>query len=81
MLGVLFLSAESMSGVTKSFWLTILGVWTVGGLSLNWECTQPAWLLFGLLAAHSACLKRDGVTPTERTQKRNYYVEGAEVWS
>lgn len=81
MLGVLFLSAESLSGVTKSFWLTILGVWTVGGLSLNWECTQTAWLLFGLLAAHSACLKRDGVTSEEQTQKRNYYVEGAEVWS
>ena len=82
LLGVLFLSAEGMTGITKSFWLTVLGVSVVGVGSLNWECSQASWLLFGLLAAHSACLKQEGVTAAEREQKRNYYVErGAEVWS
>jgi hypothetical protein len=82
LLAVLFLSAERMTGITKSFWCTVLGVWVVGVCSLNWECSQASWLLFGLLAAHSACLKQEGVTPAEREQKLNYYVErSAEVWS
>jgi hypothetical protein len=82
MLGVLFLAAERMSGTTKSFWFTVLGVYAVGVCGLNWECSLPAWFLFGLLAAHAACLKQYGVTEVERKQKENYYVEqGAEVWS
>jgi hypothetical protein len=81
MLGVLFLSAERMSGVTRSFWFTVLGVWIVGACTLNWECSPPAWLLFGLLAAHSACLKQQGVAAVERENRRNYYVHGTEVWS
>jgi hypothetical protein len=80
LLGILFLAAERMSGATKSFWFTVLAVWTVGVCALNWECSEPAWLLFGLLAAHSACLKQEGVTAMEQEQKRNYYIEeGAEV--
>ena len=81
LLGVLFLAAERMSGISKSFWLTVLGVWTVGACSLSWECLQPAWLLFGLLAAHSACVKREGITKLEREQKQNYYGGEAQVWS
>ncbi len=82
MLGVLFLSAESQSGATKSFWLTVLAVWTVGVFGLTWDCSQPAWLLCGLLAAHAECLKEERVTAGERERKRTYYVsEGAEVCS
>lgn len=75
MLGVLILSAERMKGITKSFWFTVLGVWTVGACSLNWECLPPAWLLFGLLAAHSACLKRESIVEAAR-EKENFYVQG-----
>jgi hypothetical protein len=82
MMSVLFVSAERLSGPTKSFWFTVLAVWAVGACALDWECVQPAWLLFGLLAAHAASLKQTGVTEPERRQKRNYYIEQeAEVWS
>jgi hypothetical protein len=82
LLGVLVLAAEGMSGPTKSFWLTVLGVWTVGVCGLNWDCTNSAWLLFGLLAAHSAASEKEAVTDMEKQQRRNYYIEaGAEVWS
>ena len=79
MLGVLLMSAERTPSVTRSFWYTVLAVWAVGVCWLNWEASQAAWLLFGLLAAHSA-RKQEGVTPAEQQQKRNYYTE-AEVWS
>jgi hypothetical protein len=82
LLGGLFLSAERMSGATKSFWFTVLGVWAVGVCSLNWECSQPAWLLFGLLAAHAACLRHEGVAGPELDRRRNYYIDqSAEVCS
>ena len=74
MLGVLFLAAERMVGITKSFWLTVLGVWAIGACVLNWECIQPAWLLFGLLAAHSACTRHEGVTKVEQEHQQTYYV-------
>jgi hypothetical protein len=81
-LGVLVMSAERMSGASKSFWLTVIAVWAVGVCAANAECSQPAWLLFGLLASHAASVKQDGVTQVERKQRRNYYVEqSAEVWS
>jgi hypothetical protein len=80
--GVLFLEAEGMSGATKSFWFTVLAVWTFSVCCRNWDCSPSAWLLFGLLAAHSACLNREAVTEPECEQKRSYYVEkGAQVWS
>jgi hypothetical protein len=80
--GALFLAAEKMSGASKSFWFTVLAVWTVGACALSWECAQPAWLLFGLLAAHAECLNQKAVSREEQAQKRNYYVEqSAEVWS
>jgi hypothetical protein len=82
MLGALFLAAEQMSGINKSFWLTVLAAWAVSACLLSWECTQSAWLLFGLLAAHAACLKQQRITENVREQRRNYCVEqGAEVWS
>jgi len=81
-LGCLALSAQRLSGATKSFWFTIMGVWTVGNCTLNWECSQGGWLLLGLLVAHAGCTRHEGVTAEEREKKRNYYVERtAEVWS
>ena len=38
----------------KRLWLTTLAVWTIGVMSLTWEHRKPTWLVFGLLAAHSA---------------------------
>lgn len=71
-LGVLALSAATMPGINKSFWLTSLGVWTVGALSLNWDCSQPAWLVFGLLAAHSACSNNRPARQTETSKTENH---------
>lgn len=59
MLGLLYRSAARMRGITRSFWLTLLVVWTVGVLSLTWEYRKPTWLLFGLVAAHAACVKQE----------------------
>jgi O-antigen ligase len=62
MLMMLFRAAAMMSGITRSFWLTLLAVWTVGVSSLTWEYRKPTWLLFGLLAVHSASLARNFAT-------------------
>jgi hypothetical protein len=82
LLGLLSLTAERLSGATKSFWFTVLAVWAVGTFTTNWEYSQPAWLFIGLLAAHAGSLRQEGVTNEEQKQKRKYYVETtAEVWS
>ena len=78
---VLVLAAERMSGVDKSFWFTSLAVWVVAALSLNWDGSQPAWLIFGLLAAHSACLNAERVAKVELERKRYFFEEQAEAWS
>ena len=80
--GVLAIAVARMSGTAKSFWFTSLAVWVVGIFSLNWDCSQPAWLIFGLLAAHAECLKASAVSKLEKKPKREYYFdEHAEVWS
>ena len=80
LLSVLVLAAGRMPGINKSFWLTSLAVWGVGILSLNWDCSQPAWLIFGLLAAHSAAL--DSAAVVKAKGKRTYFFDDrAEVWS
>lgn len=82
LIGVLVFATGRMPVVDKSFWMTALAVWVVGAFSLNWDCCQPAWLIFGLLAAHSACLDGtpavEAVVPRERIR---YFDEQAEVWS
>jgi hypothetical protein len=82
LLSVLVMAAGRMPGINRSFWLTSLAVWVVGILSLNWDCSQPAWLIFGLLAAHSASLNTVAVVTPDGKQKRPYVIEErAEVWS
>ncbi len=81
-LGVLLMAAGRMTGATRSFWFTSLAVWVAGVFSLNWDCSQPAWLIFGLLAAHSACLSAEGAKKAESQATREYRLEEtAEVWS
>ncbi len=60
-LSLLYRSAWAMSGITRSFWLTLLCVWSVGVCSLTWEYRKPTWLLFGLVAAHVASLRQASV--------------------
>ena len=81
LLGVLFVSAERLPGITRIFWFNALTVWAVGLFALNWQCSQIGWLLFGLLASHAAGLKPQDVIPVQRQRKPKYYVEEAEVWS
>lgn len=80
-LGILFLAADEMSGASKSFWFTVLAVWTVGVCCLSWECTQPAWLLFGLLAAHSASLRKQPAAQAVAAKPPYFVEQEAEVWS
>jgi len=70
--GVLVSAAERMRGIDQSFWFTSLAVWIVGVWSMNWDCSAPAWLMFGLLAAHSAWVRGEEVSKVEREQKRGY---------
>jgi len=74
-IGILFLAADEMSGASKSFWFTVLAIWTVGVCCLSWECTQPAWLLFGLLAAHSASLRKPQLAAKAVEAKPHFVVE------
>lgn len=50
-LGILFLAADTMSGASKSFWFTVLAVWTVGGLHFELGMRSAR-------VAGSACLPR-----------------------
>ncbi len=80
-LAVLTMTAGRMTGTAKSFWLTTLAVWVVGVFSLNWDCSQPAWLLFGLLAAHAVCLSDERARKSQRAEKRQRsYDEPVEVF-
>jgi len=49
-------TALRLPGTTGLFWRTLLLVWAIGVFSLTWEYRKPTWVLFGLLAAHSAAL-------------------------
>ncbi len=80
MLAMLFRSAWILSGITRSFWLTLLCVWTVGVCSLTWEYRKPTWLLFGLVAAHVARLTVAAV-PLKTSMKRMQYFKTAEAYS
>jgi hypothetical protein len=82
MIGVLIAAAVRMSSVDRSFWLTALAVWGIGAFSLNWDCSQPAWLTFGLLAAHSACATTRKAAKAESPRASTIRFDGrAEVWS
>lgn len=77
MLGVLISAARRMSAVNRTFWKVSLAVWAIGAFSLNWDCSQPAWLIFGLLAAHSACLSEKSADPAEDPAKAYCFAEAA----
>ena len=81
MLGMLFRSAVRMSGITRSFWLTMFCVWCIGVCSLTWEYRKPTWLLFGLLAAHVASLKTRVAGPVDISMNRKQYFNPAEAYS
>jgi hypothetical protein len=80
-LGVLTSAAARMRAVNRSYWLTSLAVWLMGALSLNWDCSQPAWLVFGLLAAHSACAISPKAAKVETHRAKVFLVDRAQVWS
>ena len=85
MLAMLYRSAAAMSGMTRSFWLVMLAVWTVGVSSLTWEYRKPTWLLFGLLAAHIACYQPSAIqvegAAGGTSIKRKPHFAAAEAWS
>lgn len=73
-LGISLFSAEGMPGTTRSLWMALLAVLAIGVSSLSWESSQPAWLLLGLLAAHSACSKHQGAV--DRIYAKKIFVDG-----
>lgn len=73
LLGMLLMAVGGMSGITRSFWFTSLAVWFVGVVSLNWDCSQQVWLIFGLLAAHSACLNAGALAHAGEKQRQSYW--------
>jgi O-antigen ligase len=81
MLSMLYRSAASMHGITRSFWLVLLSVWTVGVCSLTWEYRKPTWLLFGLAAAHTATLTTEVAVGQSATRKRTQRLKTAEAYS
>jgi O-antigen ligase len=85
MLSLLVRSALAMPGITRSFWLTLLAVWTIGVCSLTWEYRKPTWLLFALLPAHAASLRTPSRTwlanPGLLSRARKQAVCTAEAYS
>ena len=74
LLGMFTRTARQLPGIHKSFWITMLAVWSVGICTLNWESSQPAWLLLGLLAAHGGCLERRSRVNEPASQREGCYV-------
>ena len=54
LLTVLFATANRLPPLWRGLWLSILTVWCIDSLVGTWEYRKISWLLFGLLAAHSA---------------------------
>ncbi len=54
-LGMLGRAALHFTGITRTFWCTLLFTWALGVASLSWEYRKPTWIIFGLLAAHAGC--------------------------
>jgi O-antigen ligase len=77
MLGMLFQSAARMSGINRSFWLTLLCVWAIGVCSLTWEYRKPTWLLFGLAAAHAASIRKQTARRIETSINLKRYFNAA----
>jgi hypothetical protein len=42
----------------RGLWIVLMLSWAVGVSSLTWEYRKPTWILFGLLAAHIAAIKK-----------------------
>ena len=81
LLGLSLFTAERMYGATRSLWFAILTVWLLGACTLSWTSSEPVWLLFALLAAHSASAKKPAVTEAGRDAQRRVYVEaGSGAW-
>ena len=57
MFGIILYYAFTVPGLMKPFWLTTIAVWSLGVMSLSWDDRKPTWLMFSLLAAHSAALR------------------------
>jgi O-antigen ligase len=58
---LLFLSVYStfrLPQQERRLWMVLLLSWAVGVSSLTWEYRKPTWILFGLLAAHIAAIKK-----------------------
>jgi hypothetical protein len=73
LLGLFTRTARQLPGIHKSFWITMLAVWSVGICTPGWEYSQPAWLLLGLLAAHGGCLERRPRV-NESSQREGCYI-------
>ena len=67
MLGAAFVLVAGMPPLERRLWLVLGAAWAIGVMSLSWEHRKPTWVMFGLLAAHGAALRRaryggDGAT-------------------
>jgi O-antigen ligase len=51
-------SAFRLPRQERGLWMVLLLSWAVGVSSLTWEYRKPTWILFGLLAAHIAAIKK-----------------------
>jgi len=81
LLGFSLFAVERMYGATRSLWFAILTVWLLGACTLSWTSSEPVWLLFALLAAHSASEGKLGLTEAERDAQRRVYAEaGSGAW-
>jgi O-antigen ligase len=78
---ILYRSAARMPRITRSFWLTLLAVWSIGVCSLTWEYRKPTWLVFGLLAAHFAGIKSVSAAPIGIPARSKSYFTTAEAYS
>ena len=55
-LATLIAAVAGTGRLERRFWFTVLATWGLGVSALTWEHRKPTWVVFGLLAAHTAAI-------------------------
>ncbi len=45
----------------RALWLTLLAMWAIGAMVLNWEFRKETWFLFALAVTHATVLGEEGM--------------------
>jgi O-antigen ligase len=64
-LTIALLNALGQPGWDKSFWLSLLAVWSIGACALTWEDRKSTWLFLSLIVASAAVSRQRDERPDD----------------